>query len=307
MCVGARTRRQTRLQRRKPLKYLLQGKRSIRHNSLDTNLNSARVQQNSSDRLYSLHSMYTNLDFIGITTSLTSVSILFLLTGIVLLGVLILLGMRPRRFYFVRHGETVLNAQQVRQGEQGALSENGRAQALRTGKYLAHLPIKRIVASPYERTRETAAIINDQLHVPIVYSRLLAERRNPSEIIGKRGDDPEVTRIVDEMDRSYHDDDYRFSDEENFTDLKTRARKCLDLLARQGARNTCVVTHSIYLKMLIAYLLYRDALHANDYVKLSFFNASDNASITICEWNPWHALSATRGWSVRSYNEQPER
>ena len=220
--------------------------------------------------------------------------------------ILVLIRMRPRRFYFVRHGETILNAQHERQGEQGALSEKGRAQALRAGQYLAHFPITRIIASPYERTRETAAIINEQLHVPIVYSRLLAERRNPSEIIGKRGEDPVVARIVDEIDRAYHDDNYRFSDEENFTDLKTRARKCLELLARQGTRETCVVTHSIYLKMLIAYLLYRDALHADDYIKLSFFNASDNASITICEWNPWHLFSATRGWSVIAYNEQPQ-
>lgn len=230
----------------------------------------------------------------------------YLGTALIVLAVCIWMRMRPRRFYFVRHGETILNAQHVRQGEQGALSENGRVQALHTGKYLAQFPIKRIIASPYERTRETAIIINEQLHVPIVYSPLLAERRNPSEIIGKQGDDPEVARIVDEMDRSYHNDDYRFSDEENFTDLKKRARKCLNLLARQGARNTCVVTHSIYLKMLIAYLLYRDALHANEYVKLSFFNASDNASITICEWSPWRAFSATRGWSVLSYNEQPK-
>ncbi|TSC71273.1 MAG: phosphoglycerate mutase [Parcubacteria group bacterium Gr01-1014_49] len=213
--------------------------------------------------------------------------------------------MRPRRFYFVRHGETLLNAEHVRQGEDGALSENGRRQAEEVGRYLSRFPIKRIISSTYPRARETADIIGLRLKKPIVYSRLFVERKNPSEIIGKHTDDPEVMRIVDQMDLAYHPDDYRFSDEENFIDLKKRARKCLALLSRQGARETAVVTHHVFLKILVAYLLYRERLHAADFVKLAFFNVSDNAGITVCEFHPWRMLSKTRGWEVVSYNEQP--
>ena len=123
--------------------------------------------------------------------------------------------------------------------------------------------------------------------------------------MGKRDDDPAVLQIIDHIDRIYHKDDYRYSDEENFNDLKERAHRCLDLLARQGAHDVCAVTHSIFLKMVIAYLLVRDTLHASDYAKLSFFNASDNAGITVCEYNPRHRFSATRGWSVVEYNITP--
>ena len=214
--------------------------------------------------------------------------------------------MRIRRFYIVRHGETLLNAEHIRQGEAGALSGKGRHQAEQVGRYLAHFPVSRIISSTYPRARETADIIRKQVKTPILYSALLAERRNPSEIIGKHRDDPEVVRIVDQMDLAYHDDDYRFSDEENFTDLKKRARKCLNLLERQGARKTVVVTHHVFLKMLVAYLLYRERLHAADFVKLSFFNVSDNAGITIVEFHPWKRFFRTRGWEVVSYNEQPE-
>jgi len=224
---------------------------------------------------------------------------------LVALALLILL-MRPRRFYFVRHGETLLNAEHVRQGEEGALSPKGRAQAEKAGNYLKQFPIKRIITSSYPRAQETTAIINKYLKVSIIVSPLFIERRNPSEIIGKHGDDPEVIRVVDQMDLAYHEDDYRFSDEENFTDLKKRAKKCINLLARQGARETCIVTHHHFLKMVIASMLYRDRLHAADFVKLSFFNVSDNAGITICEFHPWKMLSATRGWEIISYNEQPE-
>jgi len=210
-----------------------------------------------------------------------------------------------KRFYFVRHGETVLNIKRIKQGAEGGLSELGKRQAETVGARLAPLGIQRILASTYERARETALIINEYLHVHVFYSLLLAERRNPSEIIGKSRDDPEVTRIIDRIDLAYHDDDYRFSDEENFVDLKKRAKKLLSLLSRQGARETCVVTHHAFLKMLLSYMLHRERLHAADYVKLSFFNFSDNGGISICEYHPWQFFSRTRGWKIVSYNEMP--
>lgn len=221
-----------------------------------------------------------------------------------LVVIFVIFRMRPRRFYLVRHGETLMNAQHIKQGADGALSERGRHQAEKVGAYLKHFPIQRILSSPYPRAKETTEIINAHLKVPSMYSPLLVERRNPSEIIGKDRDDAEVKRIVDQIDLAYHKDNYRFSDEENFTDLKKRARKCLNLLARQGAREMCVVTHHVFLKALIAYLLYREQLNAGDFIKLSFFNISDNAGITICEFHPWEMFSATRGWKIISYNEQ---
>lgn len=224
--------------------------------------------------------------------------------GALLAITLMLLG-RPKRFYFVRHGETLLNAKHVRQGEDGALSERGRDQADLVGRYLKRFPITRIISSTYPRAKETAAIINEHLNVSVAYSPLLAERRNPTEIIGKSTHDPEVMRIVDQMDLAYHEDDYRFSDEENFADLKRRAESCLEFLELHGGRETAVITHHVLLKMIVADLLYRDRLHAGDFVKLAFFNVSDNAGITVCEFHPWKMFSPTRGWEVVSYNEQP--
>lgn len=77
-------------------------------------------------------------------------------------------------------------------------------------------------------------------------------------------------------------------------------------IALQGVRETVVVTHHVFLKMLIAYMLYRERLRAADFVKLSFFNISDNAGIIVCEFHSWKFFSKTCGWEVVSYNEQPE-
>lgn len=231
---------------------------------------------------------------------------LFILLAILIACALVFLLMRPRRFYFIRHGETLLNATHVRQGEEGSLSPRGREQAERVGQYLKQFSLQEIITSTYPRAVETASIIQTYLKVPILTSPLLIERRNPSEIIGKPINDPEVVRIVDEMDLAYHEDEYRFSDEESFIEERERARQCLDFLVRHDVRGTVVVTHHHFLKMLVAYLLYREQLHFADYIKIAFFNVSDNAGITICEFHPWLMFSATHGWEVISYNEQPE-
>ncbi len=176
-------------------------------------------------------------------------------------------------------------------------------QAAIVGPALAPLGISRIISRPYERAGETTAIINEHLHATVIYSPLLVERRNASAVIGRRQDDPDVAHIVELTDLTYNNDNYRYADEENFQDLKDRARACLSYLVRNGSGTTCVVTHHKFLKMLLSYMLYRDGLHNPAYVKLSFLNTSNNGGISVCEYHPWKSLSATRGWEVISFNE----
>ena len=140
--------------------------------------------------------------------------------------------MASKLIYFVRHGQTQLNATGIKQGLEGSLSEQGRAQTIETAK---KFPKRKgrpeiIISSPYPRTKETSEIIAEELEIPIEYSDLLAERRNPSEVIGRPTDDREVEMIVARIEKSFHDDNFRYSDEENFTDLKERAKKLLQYI-----------------------------------------------------------------------------
>lgn len=215
--------------------------------------------------------------------------------------------LRPRRFYFVRHGKSLLNAAHIRQSADGALAPEGREQAQRTGVFLAQFPIQIIYSSPYERAAETAAIISTHLQKSVRYRLLLAERRNPREIIGRSADDPEVKKIIDHIDLSYHPDAARYSDEENFDDLKRRARKCLRFLSHVRQTQACVVTHGIFLRMLLAYMIYGRDLNAREYVKVSFFNPADNANIMICDYRPWRRFLRGNGWDIVTYNLQAPR
>jgi broad specificity phosphatase PhoE len=205
--------------------------------------------------------------------------------------------------YFVRHGESELNARGIRQGPEGPLSGLGREQATITAK---KFPKKRgrpevIIASPYERTRETAEIIARELNLPIEFCDLLVERRNPSEIIGRSMKEKEVKFIVDKVDLSFHDDNFRYSDEENFTDLKERARQLLAYILARKEKRIIMVTHMIFLKMVVAYILHGEKLTASLYNALSFFNPIDNAGLTICRHIPhWFRESE---WRILVWND----
>ncbi|MBA3788990.1 histidine phosphatase family protein [Patescibacteria group bacterium] len=215
-----------------------------------------------------------------------------------------------KRIYFIRHGRTILNDAGIKQGAEGSLSEAGIQQAHVVGRALANVEnpkINAICSSSYDRARETALIINTYLRVAISYTSLLSERHNPKEVINKSVNDPEVKHITGLIEKGFHENTYRYSDEENFIDLTKRAEKCLTYLEHQRANRICVVPHHAFLQILLSYLLYRRKLDAAGYAKLAFFNPADNAGITTCEYNPWFSwFSPTRGWKILEYNQYIE-
>ena len=211
--------------------------------------------------------------------------------------------MGTKLIYFVRHGETESNVQNIRQGSEGPLTEKGRKQALDTAlrfpKFKGRPQV--IISSPFERTKETAEIIGKELKLKVKYSDLLKERRNPSEIIGHWGDEPGIKQIIDRMDKSYHADDLRVSDEENFTDLKKRAKKLLGFISRRWEKRIILVTHGIFLKMVISYMLHGDKLTASEYNKLSYYNPISNAGMAICSYK--HHWLKKNEWKLLVWND----
>jgi len=196
--------------------------------------------------------------------------------------------MFKKYFYLVRHGETILNAEHKRQGSEGGLSVNGQEQVMGVAKILKDIEIQKIFCSPFERTRETLEIINKSLNLAedkIIFTPLLAERKNPTEIIGKGYDDPIVEKFIDTMDKSIHDADLRLTNEENFTDLRNRALETQKYLINEGENKNLCVTHGIFLKMFLATLLYGQNLSSEDYVKIEEYNSAHNAALTLISYD----------------------
>jgi probable phosphoglycerate mutase len=82
-------------------------------------------------------------------------------------------------FYIIRHGQTAANAAGLKQGtiddHRTHLSATGKEQAMRLAKYFNPGKLTNLYVSPLHRTRQTAAIINDQLHLPVTVDQRLLE------------------------------------------------------------------------------------------------------------------------------------
>lgn len=79
-------------------------------------------------------------------------------------------------FWFLRHGQTDYNAQGLSQGGIDIpLNETGRAQARAAAPLLLGRGLVGIVASPMQRARETAEIVNDTLGLPLMFEPDLRE------------------------------------------------------------------------------------------------------------------------------------
>lgn len=215
--------------------------------------------------------------------------------------------MRTKLIYFVRHGETELNARGIRQGPDGPLSPKGVEQVKETAVRLPHKKGEEpqvLISSPFQRAKETAAILSDAFHLPVEYSDLLVERRNPSEIVGHSGKETPVKAIVDRIDKSYHDDTFRISDEENFVDLKDRAAALLRFIEKRSEKRLLMVTHSIFLRMVVSYMLLGKNLSASEYNRLSYLNPIDNAAVVICSYTK--RLFRKPKWRLLVWNDIPQ-
>ena len=82
----------------------------------------------------------------------------------------------PRRFVFLRHGETDGNFKRIYQSAEISLNDNGRLQAEFASGLLKGAGIRRIAASDMQRGRETAAIVGQALGLAPVSNPGLRER-----------------------------------------------------------------------------------------------------------------------------------
>ena len=81
------------------------------------------------------------------------------------------------KVYFVRHGQTDWNVQSRIQGQSDIpLNQRGIAQAKALAAQLKTLAIDCIITSPLQRTKQTAALLNETLQVPILEEEGLKER-----------------------------------------------------------------------------------------------------------------------------------
>jgi len=119
------------------------------------------------------------------------------------------------------------------------LNGDGIKQANAAAVRFKDIPIDIIWSSPLRRSLETAQIINKIINKKLVLENLLEEEHRPSEIIGKEKTDIKSIEIVKKLNQNYGRIGYRYSDEDTFENLKTRASDILQKLIKQAVKANC--------------------------------------------------------------------
>lgn len=199
------------------------------------------------------------------------------------------------KVYFVRHGSSTLTEARHQRPET-RLSELGFKQALAVSRRLTNIPVDIILTSTYSRALQTARVIENHKHAPLIQTDLLTERKMPSEFLGKEIDDPKVVPVHQAIREHFHDPGWHHTDEENAADLLSRAGKTLDLIISQRGESVVVVTHGYFLIVLVFSILFDRSTDSRLLQQFRGHMSASNAGLTLCEY-------VGGRWSLVTWND----
>lgn len=211
--------------------------------------------------------------------------------------------------YMVRHGESNTNARTTdicTPDSEVELTERGKEQSKFIAERAKHLPIEVIIASPYRRTKDTAAMITAVMDVPIEYNELFVERKVPDALVGKPFHSPETEGIYRRWIDAFYDPDARPDDGEHFSQLHARAMEALDLLEKRPEQYILVVSHGMFLRAVMASIMFGISLTPQIFRGIVAGTLTNNTGITMLTYgvSPHHDTDTdTARWRVRAFND----
>lgn len=205
-----------------------------------------------------------------------------------------------KHIYFVRHGESDSNVDDVHRGADALLTERGREQATLMAQQIAHVDPSVLFSSDFPRALDTADAVAKITGLSTKQNEMFGEWREPTAFFGKHKDDPEAHKVLTQIETTFNAD-YQHSDEERFAELTERARRALTFLEEYDAPRICVVTHGGFLRVLLGNMLFGDSFtkkhfmqSLNSAIKRIHVN---NTSITHVTYSPEHH------WTLVSWND----
>ena len=164
------------------------------------------------------------------------------------------------RIYLVRHGSTVLTAEDRFAGSSDVpLSDAGREQVRRLAARLAKEPIAAFYASPMGRTMETARILAQP------HGKEVSPRDGFREIDHGRWEQKtraDVERLYPEEYARWESDPFSFAPEGGESGLSVTARALpalLDVVATHAGEHVLIASHKATIRLLVSSLLGFDA------------------------------------------------
>ncbi|MBP6860358.1 MAG: histidine phosphatase family protein [Candidatus Pacebacteria bacterium] len=207
-----------------------------------------------------------------------------------------------KTLYVVRHGSSEGNEGVEFQHPDSPLSVTGRAQAEQIALRATKLDFEAIIASPLARAWDTALAISRACDKPFERLDLLVERVKPTELLGKRLDDPEAMELCDQWEESLSTPGMRVQDGENFDDLISRADAVLAHMLARPEKSILAVSHGYFTRMLIARVLMPTTLTGEQYGELHWNIVMQNTGISVFQYV--ENFRGKQHWRLTTHNDQ---
>jgi len=199
------------------------------------------------------------------------------------------------KLYLVRHGETDALKNRILQSDDEPLSELGQNQAEKLIERFDEVSLDKIISSPYRRAWQTAEKIGKDFEVCDYFREI----KKPSEFIGNSKDDQETRKIIEEIRKNYSENaNWRYSDEENFSDIKTRVESALDFLVNLKVENLLVVSHGRFICALTGKIIFDDMFNGSIFAKMEKTFRLSNTGISVFDY------TSEKGWKLEKWNDQ---
>ena len=170
--------------------------------------------------------------------------------------------------YFVRHGETELNANHIHQSPNTPLSKEGKATMITLADSLRVINPDLLISSQYTRAEESARIIGEHVGLVPQTHDLFYEIIRPSKLHNKSIFTIETIWYVFLTLLRRHNALWRYADAENVTDISIRAQKALAYIESLKGTHTSVivVSHTVFINVMVSYMCKNRVLDIRDLV-----------------------------------------
>lgn len=202
-----------------------------------------------------------------------------------------------KRVYFVRHGQSTSNVDEIVQGLDDPLTPEGERQALRLAERIKNLTVGALISSDALRAKETAKAISEAVDMPVAYSELFREIRRPASLVGMSRNDPEYQAFLKLEEEHFGEEGWRFEDGENYEDICARGEAALTYLETHESDDIVVVSHGYFLRFLVTMILLEKEMMLPVWQHTRKVMHEENTGITLC------VLDSDRMWHLLTWND----
>lgn len=202
-----------------------------------------------------------------------------------------------KRFYLVRHGQTVGNIGKYFQFPETELAENGHKGGRAVAERFKEVAIDHILASNYKRAQQTAGYISKMHDIPITTIESLHELERPLRVRGMSHVSEEGEKHKREYREQFWADDYNEEGAENYTHVIERAKDSLDAIEKYESDSVVAVSHTDFIRFLTAYLVSGKSEDAT-LLKTIYYNLNPMFNVGITEFEYWE-----NDWRLDKWND----